>query len=124
MLTVSGFVGHVLSVECVYDITNPDKKGQFSCSGNLQKVLQESLTIARLVALRFLPPEKIKEMSEKSVHIHFLQGGTPKDGPSAGISICSALLSLVLGKPIDAMTSMTGELSLNGEVYKIGKRFF
>jgi Lon-like ATP-dependent protease len=120
VLTVSGFVGHVLSVECVYDITNPEKKGQFSCSGNLQKVLQESLTIARLVALRFLPPEKIKEMSEKSVHIHFLQGGTPKDGPSAGISICSALLSLVLDKPIDAMTSMTGELSLNGEVYKIG----
>jgi len=120
VLTVSGFVGHVLSVECVYDITNPEKKGQFSCSGNLQKVLQESLTIARLVALRYLPADKIKEMSEKSVHIHFLQGGTPKDGPSAGISICSALISLVLDKPIDAFTSMTGELSLNGEVYKIG----
>ncbi|RZL45023.1 MAG: WG repeat-containing protein, partial [Pedobacter sp.] len=50
----------------IKDITNPEKKGQFSCSGNLQKVLQESLTIARLVALRFLPADKIKEMSEQS----------------------------------------------------------
>jgi ATP-dependent Lon protease len=83
--------------------------------------LQESLTIARINALRFLSPEKAKELAEKNIHIHFLQGGTQKDGPSAGISITSAFISLALGKPIPADISMTGEMSLNGEVYKIGK---
>jgi len=120
VLTVSGFVGHVLSVECVYDLTNTEKKGQLTSSGNLQKVLQESLNIARINALRFLSPEKIKEISEKNIHVHFLQGATPKDGPSAGISITTAFLSLALNKPIPSDISMTGEISLNGEVCKIG----
>jgi len=73
-----------------------------------------------MVAFRYLPEDKIKEFADKNVHIHFLQGGTPKDGPSAGVSICSALLSLMLGKPIPHDISMTGELSLNGDVCKIG----
>jgi len=120
VLTVSGFVGHVLTVECVYDPSASEKKGQFSSTGNLQKVLQESLIIARINALRFLTPEKGKELAEKNIHIHFLQGGTQKDGPSAGISITSAFISLALGKPIPSDISMTGEMSLNGEVYKIG----
>lgn len=120
VLTVSGFTGHVLSVECIYDPSSVDKKGQFSSTGNLQKVLQESLSIARINALRFLPADKIKEISEKNIHIHFLSGSTPKDGPSAGISICSAFVSLALDKPIPNDVSMTGELSLNGEVCKIG----
>jgi len=120
VLTVSGFTGHVMTVECINDLANQDKKGTLTSSGNLQKVLQESLTIARLVAFRFLPDEKIKEMADKNVHVHFLQGGTPKDGPSAGVSICSAFLSLMLGKPIPRDISMTGELSLNGDVCKIG----
>jgi len=71
-------------------------------------------------AFRFLPQEKIKELSEKNIHVHFLSGATQKDGPSAGISITSAFLSLVLGKPIPNDLSMTGEISLNGEVCKIG----
>ena len=121
VLTVSGFVGHVMTVECIFDPSLQDKKGALTSSGNLQKVLQESLSIARMVAFRYLPEDKIKEFADKNVHIHFLQGGTPKDGPSAGVSICSALLSLMLGKPIPHDISMTGELSLNGDVCKIGK---
>jgi len=120
VLTVSGFVGHVMTVECVYDLSSTEKKGQLTSSGNLQKVLQESLTIAKMNAFRFLVPEKIKELSEKNIHVHFLSGATPKDGPSAGISITSAFLSLVLNKPIPNDLSMTGEISLNGEVCKIG----
>lgn len=121
MLTVAGFIGHVMTVECIYDLSSLDKKGILTSSGNLQKVLQESLTIARLVAFKFLPEEKIKEIADKNVHVHFLQGGTAKDGPSAGLSICSAFLSLMLNKPVPQDLSMTGELSLNGDVCKIGK---
>jgi Lon-like ATP-dependent protease len=120
VLTVSGFVGHVLSVECVYDLSQPDKKGQFSVSGNVKKVLQESISIAKINANRHIPTDRIKEIAEKNVHIHFMQGGTPKDGPSAGISICTAYLSLVLDKAIPNDIAMTGELSLNGEICKIG----
>lgn len=54
ILTVSGFVGHILTVECVYDLTNPDKKGMLTSSGNLKNILQESLTIAKINAFRFL----------------------------------------------------------------------
>ena len=77
VLTVSGFVGHVMSVECVYDLSQPDKKGQFSSSGNLKKVLQESLLISKINASSCLPPEKIKEVAEKNIHVHFLEGAVP-----------------------------------------------
>ena len=49
-----------------------------------------------------------------------MEGATPKDGPSAGIAICTALLSLYLNKPISAKIAMTGELSLTGEICEIG----
>ncbi len=52
-----------------------------------------------------------------------MSGASPKDGPSAGISICVSLLSLILNKPVPANLAMTGELSLNGEVCKIGNVF-
>ena len=109
-----------MSVECVYDLSQPDKKGQFSSSGNLKKVLQESLLISKINASSCLSPEKIKEVAEKNVHVHFLEGAVPKDGPSAGISICTAYLSLILNKPIPSDIAMTGEISLNGDIRKIG----
>jgi len=120
VLTVSGYIGHVLSVECVFDLTHTEKRGMFTFSGNLQRVLQESLTIARINAARFLTPEKIKEANNQNIHIHFLSGSSPKDGPSAGLSICTAYLSLIMNKAVPADISMTGELSLNGEVCRIG----
>ena len=49
-----------------------------------------------------------------------MSGSIPKDGPSAGIAVCTALLSLILNKPVPANLAMTGELSLNGQVCKIG----
>lgn len=59
-------------------------------------------------------------LSDKNFHIHFMQGSTPKDGPSAGTAITTALLSLILDKKIPSSLGMTGEISLNGEVCKIG----
>ena len=110
----------MLTVEVMHDITQTDKKGQFIMTGNLKQVLQESSSIARQNALRFLPKDKYEEAVGRNYHIHFLQGGTPKDGPSAGISITTALLSLILEKPVPSNLAMTGEVSLNGDVYKIG----
>ena len=121
---MSGFSGHVLSVEVIYDITNPEKKNNYTLTGNLKQVLQESLSIAKINALNLLPKDKVEEAMSKNYHIHFLQGSSPKDGPSAGISVCTALLSRMLGKPVPSTIAMTGELSLNGDVYKIGKRIF
>lgn len=124
VLTVSGFVGKVLTVECVQDFSSPNKKGNFSMSGNLQTVLQESVNIAKINAHNYLTEEQIKEQSQKNIHIHFTEAGTPKDGPSAGISICTAYLSLALNKPIPGNISMTGELSSSGEVCKIGNCYY
>lgn len=57
VLTVSGFVGHALTVECAYDYTQIDKKGAFSSSGNLKTVLKESLQIAKINAYKYLNKE-------------------------------------------------------------------
>jgi len=67
-----------------------------------------------------LSDEKKKVLAEKNVHIHFMSGSIPKDGPSAGIAICTAYLSIATGKPVPANLAMTGELSPIGEVCKIG----
>eukprot|EP01017_Pseudomicrothorax_dubius_P047488 TRINITY_DN8544_c0_g2_i2.p1 TRINITY_DN8544_c0_g2~~TRINITY_DN8544_c0_g2_i2.p1 ORF type:complete len:205 (-),score=57.43 TRINITY_DN8544_c0_g2_i2:8-622(-) len=119
VLTVAGFVGEVLTVECVFDASHPEKKGAFSASGNLKKVLEESLVVARIVAARFLSQEQINFARERSIHVHF-KGASQKDGPSAGVSIATAYLSLLLNKPVPGNIAMTGELSLNGDVCAIG----
>lgn len=64
--------------------------------------------------------EANKYLEQTDIHIHFPEGSTPKDGPSAGITITTALLSLALNKPIMPEVGMTGEISLNGKVLPIG----
>ena len=121
---MSDFLGHVLTVECVFDLTRPEQKGQLYSSGNLKTVLQESLNIAKLNVYRYLSDEQINTVKNQNIHVHFMQAASPKDGPSAGISITTAILSLILQKPIAADWGMTGEISPNGEVCKIGKLVF
>lgn len=120
ILAASNHIGEVLKVECVYDLSKPDKKGEFTTSGNLKNVVQESIQVAKINAFRYLSEEQIKEASEKNIHVHFMSGAMPKDGPSAGIAFCTAFLSLVLKKPVPANWSMTGELTLKGEISRIG----
>ena len=120
ILSVANQIGQVLKVECVYDKSKPDKKGEFTSSGNLKSVVQESIQIAKINAYRHLTEENIKAASEKNIHVHFMSGAQPKDGPSAGIAFCTAFLSLILNKPVPANWSMTGELTLKGEVSRIG----
>lgn len=122
ILSVGGFVGHVMKIECVFDNSQAaDKKGLFNSTGNLQTVLQESLKIAKINAFNVLSEEAKKNLAARNVHIHFMSGSIPKDGPSAGIAICTAYISLATGVSVPARLAMTGELSPVGEVCKIGK---
>lgn len=89
--------------------------------------MKESSTIAQTYAKNFLykhfkdaHPEACKFIEEEDIHIHFPEGAVPKDGPSAGITITTALVGLALKEPAIEGVGMTGEISLNGKVLKIG----
>ena len=89
--------------------------------------MKESSSIAQTYAKNFLQkycseshPEAVKFLESKDVHIHFPEGATPKDGPSAGITITTSLVGLALGKSTIPDLGMTGEISLNGKVLRIG----
>jgi len=83
--------------------------------------MKESMQIAYTYAKAFLHSELKNDFLERNeVHIHAPEGATPKDGPSAGITIASSLVSLALKKPAKQNVGMTGELSLRGKVMKIG----
>ncbi len=110
--------GAVLSIEAV---ANPGKEG-FKLTGKLGEVMQESASIAysyirHIAADRGVAPD----FWEKNlIHLHVPAGATPKDGPSAGITLASALLSLASAKKLRKSLAMTGELSLVGRVLPIG----
>ncbi len=112
------FGGDTLMIEA---ISNPGKEG-FTLTGHLGEVMQESARIAyhyvRHVAERF--GVKDAAFERKHYHLHIPAGATPKDGPSAGITMASALISLVTEKKIKRKLAMTGELSLVGSVLPIG----
>lgn len=94
-------------------------KGQMILTGQLGDVMKESARISYSVLKSRLPLDTM-EFEKQDIHIHFPAGATPKDGPSAGITIFTALASLALEKPVDSHIAMTGELSLSGEVLPIG----
>jgi ATP-dependent Lon protease len=90
--------------------------------------MKESLTVAKMVALQLLEPaissEDVKDISDNKsghgIHIHFPEGATPKDGPSAGVAITTLLWAYYSGQPIPGNLAMTGEIDLNGKVLAIG----
>jgi ATP-dependent Lon protease len=112
------FGGDTLLIEAV---SNPGKGG-FKLTGKMGDVMQESANIAytyvRHVAPRFGVDSAFFEKNE--IHLHIPAGATPKDGPSAGITMATALLSLAREKKIKNRVAMTGELSLVGSVLPIG----
>ena len=119
ILATAGFSGNVMMVECVYD-PQGEQKGTLIGTGNLKTVLSESLLLAKMNAYRHLSSEKQAEIQEKNVRVHFLDAASVKDGPSAGTAQTLALLSLYMGKPLDPRLGLTGEISLSGDVCKIG----
>jgi len=110
--------GAMLTVEAV---ANPGKEG-FRLTGQLGNVMQESANIAytyvRHVAADFGVGKEFFENNQ--IHLHVPAGATPKDGPSAGITMASCLLSLATARKIRRNLAMTGELSLVGQVLPIG----
>lgn len=93
--------------------------GQIILTGQLGDVMKESARIS-LSLLKSRLPMNAVNFKEKDIHIHVPSGATPKDGPSAGITLFIALASLVTGKKVDSRLAMTGEITLRGEVKPIG----
>lgn len=111
--------GDLLSIEAV---TMPGKDGKVSTTGNLKDVMKESITVAEMLtksraALYGLDYEYLKE---RQVHVHVPEGATPKDGPSAGAAMVTAIVSALTGIPIRRDIAMTGEVNLRGNVTAIG----
>lgn len=110
--------GSLLFVECSLS----SGKGKVSLTGNLGKVIQESaqaaFTYIKSNAETFnIDPEIF---SKRDVHVHFPAGAIPKDGPSAGVALLTAMLSCFLQRPVRHDIAMTGEISLRGKVMPIG----
>jgi len=96
--------------------------GGLEVTGNLGDVMKESIKIAGTYARVFLEQkdEANTYFADHRFHLHVPEGATPKDGPSAGVTIVTALLSLALNKPVKKDLAMTGELSLRGKVLPVG----
>ncbi len=111
--------GEVLYIEA---ITVAGKGDQLSLTGNLGDVMKESATIAR----RYVQANADKlgiapeALTGRDLHIHVPEGAIPKDGPSAGITMATAIASALSGRPVKAGVAMTGELTLRGRVLPVG----
>jgi ATP-dependent Lon protease len=97
-------------------------KGKITSTGKLGEVMQESIQAAMTVVRSRSSMYGFDEeyFVKNDCHVHVPEGATPKDGPSAGVAMCTALLSAITGTPVKAEVAMTGEITLRGEVLPIG----
>ncbi|QOL24390.1 endopeptidase La [Thalassotalea sp. LPB0316] len=97
-------------------------KGKLTYTGSLGDVMQESIQAAMTVVRSRTEKLRINDdfHEKRDIHVHVPEGATPKDGPSAGIGMCTALVSSLTGNPVKADVAMTGEITLRGEVLAIG----
>jgi ATP-dependent Lon protease len=117
-LAVTGMGGDVLYVEAS---ALPGDKAGLTLTGQLGDVMKESAQIALSWVRAHAADLGIDEAAlDRPVHIHFPAGAVPKDGPSAGVTMTTALVSLLTGRPVRAEVGMTGEVSLTGRVLPIG----
>lgn len=97
------------------------ESGTFTHTGRLGEVFTESTEVVKLAAFNFLEKSKLSSNFDKeSYHLHVPKGATPKDGPSAGVSLFASLISAVINKSVASNLAMTGEITTFGEVISIG----
>ena len=110
--------GDVLFIE----VATSEGKGELKLTGQLGDVMKESaqaaLTYVRANAKKF--GLSVKKLDKTDLHIHVPEGAVPKDGPSAGVTIVTALVSALTGRPVKRDVAMTGEVTLRGQVLRIG----
>jgi ATP-dependent Lon protease len=117
-LAVTGMGGDVLYIEASL---LPGDKGGLSVTGQLGDVMKESAQIALSYVRAHADELGISpEQLDHPIHLHVPAGAVPKDGPSAGVTMATALVSLLLGRNVRAEAGMTGEVSLTGRVLPIG----
>jgi ATP-dependent Lon protease len=121
-LAVTGVGGDVLFVEATAtDVQNGHGSGSLTLTGQLGDVMKESAQIALSYVRSHADELSIPtEAMNKSFHIHVPAGAVPKDGPSAGVTMATALVSLLTGRPVRNTVGMTGEVTLQGLVLPIG----
>ncbi|XP_070541790.1 lon protease homolog, mitochondrial-like [Ptychodera flava] len=115
--------GSTLYIEtAIKRVDTESKEGSLELTGQLGDVMKESARIAATFAKSFLlqnDPDN-QFFSQNHIHLHVPEGATPKDGPSAGCTIVTALLSLAMNQPIRQNVAMTGEVSLTGKILPVG----
>ena len=118
-LAYTEFGGDLLPIEAV---TMPGKDGKVSTTGSLKDVMKESIVVAEMLiksrAAQF--GIRYEELNKRSIHVHVPDGATPKDGPSAGAAMVTAIMSALTGIEVRKDVAMTGEVNLRGYVTAIG----
>ena len=112
------FGGEILTLEAV----KMSGKGRMTVTGNLKDVMKESISAANSYVRSRAPHFGIKPtvFDKVDVHVHVPEGATPKDGPSAGVGMATAIISVLTGVPVRKDVAMTGEITLRGRVLPIG----
>jgi ATP-dependent Lon protease len=111
--------GDILSIEAV---VMPGKDGKVTTTGNLKDVMKESIVVAEMLIKSRAATYGIdyEQLKEQQIHVHVPEGAIPKDGPSAGAAMVTAIMSSLTGIPIHRDIAMTGEVNLRGKVTQIG----
>ena len=95
--------------------------GTFTSTGRLGEVMSESIEVVKIAVFNMLHElGQVKDFERNNYHLHVPMGATPKDGPSAGVSLFTALVSSAIDRPAAANLAMTGEITTLGEVISIG----
>jgi len=110
--------GDLLTIEAV----SMSGRGKMTVTGNLKEVMKESISAANSYVQARAPEFGInpREFRSRDIHVHVPEGATPKDGPSAGIAMVTAMVSVLTGIPVRSDVAMTGEVTLRGRVLPIG----
>ena len=118
-LAYTSFGGDIMPIEVTY---YRSKEGKLSLTGQLGDVMQESASIAlSYIKANYKKFNVNYELfEENTIHIHAPEGAIPKDGPSAGVTLTTAIISAINKKPVSADIGMTGEITLRGNVLPIG----